>query len=101
MDQIWEVFARKAREEPLKHVGSIHAADGVLAGVYAWKVYDEERWFEMVVAPRSAFVAVNRAEAPFALNPSREGVPGEWASAAAAGSASANAKAKPRRRSRR
>ena len=67
--RIWEVFARKSREDPLKHVGSLHADDATLAGVYAWKIYDEERWFEMVVAPRDAFVAVNRAEAPFTLAP--------------------------------
>lgn len=78
---IWEVFARKAREDRLQHIGSVHAPDGVLAGVYAWKIYDEERWFEMVVAPRTAFVAVNREESPFALGASERGVPGAWAKA--------------------
>lgn len=68
-DAVWEVFARKAREDRLQHIGSVHAADGALAAVYAWKIYDEERWFEMLVAPRSAFVAVNRAESPFTLAP--------------------------------
>lgn len=102
MDEIWEVFARKAREDPLKHVGSIRATDGVLAGVYAWKIYDEERWFEMVVAPRSAFVAVNRSEAAFTLNPSDAGVPGEWAGARAASpDAKPKAERKRSRRSRR
>lgn len=68
-DAIWEVFARKAREDPLRHIGSLHAPDAALAGVYAWKIYDEERWFEMVVAPREEFAAVNREEAPFTLLP--------------------------------
>ncbi|MGH7545513.1 MAG: phenylacetic acid degradation b [Gemmatimonadota bacterium] len=68
-DPVWEVFARKAREDRLQHVGSVHASDGALAAVYAWKIYDEERWFEMLVAPRAAFVSVNRAEAPFTLAP--------------------------------
>ncbi len=82
---IWEVFARKAREDRLQHIGSLHAPDGSLAGVYAWKIYDEERWFEMVVAPRTAFVAVNREEAPFTLGPAADGVPGVGAGGQAAG----------------
>ena len=64
-DKVYIVFARKARAEPLRHVGSVHASDPELATVYAWKTYDEERWFEMAVAPRDAFYPVNRAEAPF------------------------------------
>lgn len=64
-DRVYVVLARKNREDPLQHIGSVHAADPELAKVYAWKTYDEERWFEMVVAPRDAFHAVNRAEAPF------------------------------------
>lgn len=82
MDPIWEVFARKSREDPLRHIGSVHAVGAALAAVYAWKIYDEERWFEMVVAPRDAFAAVNRAEAPFALGPPSAGAPGAWAEAA-------------------
>lgn len=68
-DRIYVVFARKTREEPLHHIGSVHAADPELARVYAWKTYDEERWFEMVVAPRDAFHPVNRDEAPFDITP--------------------------------
>jgi 1,2-phenylacetyl-CoA epoxidase PaaB subunit len=64
-DRVYVVFARKNREDPLHHIGSVHASDPELAKVYAWKTYDEERWFEMVVAPRDAFHAVNREEAPF------------------------------------
>jgi 1,2-phenylacetyl-CoA epoxidase PaaB subunit len=99
MDIIWEVFARKAREDRLQHIGSIHAPDAVLAGVYAWKIYDEERWFEMVVAPRGTFVAVNREEAPFTLSPARDGVPAAWGQArgadAAGGPAPGERAAKP------
>jgi len=67
-DQVWIVFARKNREDPLHHVGSVHASDPELARVYAWKTYDEERWFEMVVAPQAAFHPVNREETPFSIN---------------------------------
>jgi 1,2-phenylacetyl-CoA epoxidase PaaB subunit len=66
-DQIYVVFARKNREDPLHHIGSVHASDAELAKVYAWKTYDEERWFEMVVAPQAAFHSVNREETPFSI----------------------------------
>ena len=41
-EPIFEVFARKGREEPLRHIGFINAMDGELARVYAWKTYDEQ-----------------------------------------------------------
>ena len=56
--EVYEVFARKAHDEELKHVGSVNAADDDLAKAYAWTVYDEERWVEMCVVPRSAIVPV-------------------------------------------
>ncbi len=67
-DRIYVVFARKNREDPLHHIGSVHAADAELAKVYAWKTYDEERWFEMVVAPQDTFHPVNREETPFSIH---------------------------------
>ena len=51
---IYEVFARKSRGEPLKHIGNLNAPDVELAKVYAFNTYDEERWFDMYVAPRTA-----------------------------------------------
>ncbi len=55
---IYEVFARKNHEEPLKHVGSVNASDDELAKAYAWTVYDEENWVEMCVIPRSAVIPI-------------------------------------------
>ena len=55
---IFEVFARKARGEPLRHIGSVNAPDAALARVYAFSTYDEERWFDMYVVPRSHVVEV-------------------------------------------
>ena len=57
--QIYEVFARKAHDEELKHVGSVNASDDDLARAYAWTVYDEERWVEMCIVPRSAVISVS------------------------------------------
>ena len=49
---IYEVFARKSRGEPLRHIGNLNAPDEELARVYAFNTYDEERWFDMYVVGR-------------------------------------------------
>jgi len=66
MEVVYDVFARKDRGDPLCHIGYIDALDDEMARVYAWKTYDEEKWFEMCVVLRSAIVAVNRDEGTFA-----------------------------------
>jgi 1,2-phenylacetyl-CoA epoxidase PaaB subunit len=66
IEPVYEVFARKTREEPLHHVGWINALNDELARVCAWKTYDEQNWFEMCVVPRSAILPVNRKDGPFA-----------------------------------
>ncbi|WP_419861174.1 hypothetical protein [Candidatus Palauibacter sp.] len=65
--QVYEVFARKKRADRFEHVGAVSAPNEQLARVYAWQTYDEAKWFEMTVAPRDAFAAVNRPQAPFTL----------------------------------
>ena len=50
----YEVFARKARIEPLRLIGSVVAPDDDLAAAYARATYDEERWIEMAVVPKEA-----------------------------------------------
>lgn len=73
-DLVFEVFARKSRGEPLRHIGYLDAPDAELARVYAWSTYDEENWFEMCVVPRSAIIPVNRDDGPFSAG-TGEGVP--------------------------
>jgi 1,2-phenylacetyl-CoA epoxidase PaaB subunit len=51
---IWEVFARKAYEDPLHHVGTVTEEDEDLALVAARSIYDEQPWIEMIIVPRSA-----------------------------------------------
>jgi 1,2-phenylacetyl-CoA epoxidase PaaB subunit len=65
-EPVFEVFARKTREEPLRHIGYINALNSELARVCAWKTYDEQNWFEMCVVPRAAVLPVNHHEGPFA-----------------------------------
>ena len=61
---IYEVFARKARGEALRHIGSVNAPDAALARVYAFSTYDEERWFAMWVTPRDALTEVFNVDRP-------------------------------------
>ncbi|HEV2148731.1 MAG TPA: hypothetical protein VGR37_15105 [Longimicrobiaceae bacterium] len=64
-EPVFEVFARKTRGEPLRHIGFINADSAELARVYAWKTYDEQNWDEMCVVPRSAIIPVDPAESQF------------------------------------
>jgi 1,2-phenylacetyl-CoA epoxidase PaaB subunit len=53
-ETVWEVFARKAYEEPLRHVGTVTEGDVDLALVSARAIYDEQPWIEMIIVPRNA-----------------------------------------------
>ncbi len=61
---IYEVFARKSRGEPLRHIGSVNAPDAALARVYAFSTYVEERWFDMWVTPRDSLTEVFNVDRP-------------------------------------
>ena len=56
--EVWEVFARHDREASIHHVGTVRAAGARDAKVFAFMLYDERRWQQMFVAPRSAVVPV-------------------------------------------
>ena len=58
---IWEVFARREYEEPLRHVGAVTEEDEDLAVVSAPSIYDEQPWIEMIIVPRSAIRQAIRA----------------------------------------
>ena len=53
-ESVWEVFARKAYDEPLHHVGTVTEDDEDLALVSARSIYDEQPWIQMIIVPRSA-----------------------------------------------
>jgi 1,2-phenylacetyl-CoA epoxidase PaaB subunit len=53
-ETVWEVFARKAYEEPLHHVGTVTESDEELALVSARAIYDEQPWIQMILVPRDA-----------------------------------------------
>jgi 1,2-phenylacetyl-CoA epoxidase PaaB subunit len=64
-EPVYEVFARKSRGEPLRHIGFVNAINGEMARVYAWKTYDEQNWEEMCVVPRTAILPVDPDESSF------------------------------------
>jgi 1,2-phenylacetyl-CoA epoxidase PaaB subunit len=71
---VYDVFARKDRGDQLCHIGYVDAFDEETAKVYAWKTYDEERWFEMCVVERTDIIPVNRDDGPFAKARSQRNV---------------------------
>lgn len=58
--EYWDVFAREDRSVPIRHVGSVEAADRDDAEVFATTLYDEFRWVEMFIAPRRAIIEIIR-----------------------------------------
>ena len=58
---VWEVFARKAYEDPLHHVGTVTEEDPDLALVCARAIYDEQPWIQMIIVPRGAIREAIRA----------------------------------------
>jgi 1,2-phenylacetyl-CoA epoxidase PaaB subunit len=60
-EPVWEVFARKAYEEPLHHVGTVTESDEDLALVSARAIYDEQPWIEMILVPRASIREAIRA----------------------------------------
>lgn len=59
---LYEVFARKERKEPLSHIGTVRATSVEFARVYARNTYDEENWVEMVIVPREAMITTLEIE---------------------------------------
>lgn len=60
--RIYEVLARKEREDPLMHIGTVRATTLDFARVYARTIYDEENWVEMLVVDRDDLVSVIELE---------------------------------------
>lgn len=54
----YEVFARRKRSDPMRHIGCVEAPTPELARVYARTTYDEEPWIEMWIVCRSDVISV-------------------------------------------
>ena len=55
---VWDVFARTRDEADLHQIGDVIAPTLGLARAYAYQMYQESPWVEMVVAPRAEIVTV-------------------------------------------
>jgi len=49
---IYEVFAAFLPDEPMHHVGNVIASDPDLARMYAFTLYNEWSWSQMILVPR-------------------------------------------------
>jgi len=55
---VYDVFARTRDETELYQVGDVIAPGPGLARAYAYQMYQESPWVEMIVAPREDLVTV-------------------------------------------
>ncbi len=55
---VYEVFAKFNRDEPLHHIGNVIAEDPDLASMYAYTLYDEWGWSEMIIVSRKEIVTL-------------------------------------------
>ncbi len=60
--EIYEVFAKFKTSEPLRHIGNVVAPEPGLAREYAYQLYDEWTWSEMILVPRSEIVQLIEPE---------------------------------------
>jgi hypothetical protein len=59
---VYLVFARLRPTDQLANVGTVRASNTHLACAYARTTYDEDKWIEMIVVPRSAVTWVTTVE---------------------------------------
>ena len=55
---VYDVFARTRDEPELHQIGDVIAPSANLARAYAFQMYQESPWVEMIVARRSDIVTV-------------------------------------------
>jgi 1,2-phenylacetyl-CoA epoxidase PaaB subunit len=56
--EVYEVFAKNKLEDTLHHVGTVIAPDAELGRVYAFTLYQEWAWAEMMIVPRHAIIPI-------------------------------------------
>ena len=59
--EVYDVFAKIKPEDPVRHIGNVIAPDAKLAQVYAFTMYQEWSWSEMIAAPRRAIITLIEA----------------------------------------
>lgn len=61
-DRAWEVFARHEREPAVHHLGQVQADTDRDAVVFAYTLYDERKWKDLFVVPRTAITTLVEPE---------------------------------------
>jgi len=56
--EVYDVFARTRDETELHQIGDVIAPSPGLARAYAYQMYQESPWVEMIVVPRSEIVTI-------------------------------------------
>lgn len=56
--EVYEVFAKFNRDEPLHHIGNVIAENSELASMYAYTLYDEWGWSEMIIVARKEILTL-------------------------------------------
>jgi 1,2-phenylacetyl-CoA epoxidase PaaB subunit len=57
---VWEVFARQDTDIPIRHIGRVDAVTPDDAVVFARTLYEEWRWADMFLVPRTEIATVVR-----------------------------------------
>lgn len=57
-EQPYEVYGRGRQDDALWHLGMVRAVSVADAEVFAYTTFDEQKWVELLVVPRSAVVPV-------------------------------------------
>ncbi|WP_370324228.1 hypothetical protein [Euzebya sp.] len=58
----YEVFSRHSSEDVPHHLGQVRATTDDDAVVYAWTLYDERKWKDLFIVPRSAMTQLIEPE---------------------------------------
>ncbi len=56
VEEPYEVYGRGRKDAALWHLGMVRATDVEDAEVFARTTFDEQKWVEMLVAPRASVV---------------------------------------------
>ncbi len=55
---VWEVFARQDARIPIRHIGRVEATTRDDAVVFARTLYEEWKWADMFIVPRTEIATV-------------------------------------------
>lgn len=61
-ERAFEVFARHGREPRLHHLGQVQARTETDAVVFAYTLYDERRWEDLCLVPRTSITTLREVD---------------------------------------